>query len=453
MPKTPPTIAVPQIVLRPLAALVPYAHNARTHSPEQVAQIAASIQEFGWTNPVLVDEHGGIIAGHGRVLAAQHLGMVEAPCIELRGLTEAQKRAYVLADNQLALNSGWDEALLAQEIARISADGISVDVLGFDLGWVDSLLAVHAPVDAVPPRDPESVPQTPTNPTTRSGDIWVLGPHRVMCGDATNAADVDVLLAGALCDVCWTDPPYNVAYNGRAGTIANDDMPSADFADFLSRAYLSMSHALRPGAAVYVAHADTEGYAFRAGFMSAGFKLSGCLVWKKNSLVLGRSDYQWIHEPILYGWKPGAAHRWFGGRKQTTVQPSDVPGVVQTEDGRWVLSVGDDVLEISGPVSLAITPTSVITHAKPARNAEHPTMKPVSLIERMLRNSAREGDVVLDLFGGSGSTLIAAHNQKMAARLMELDPRFVDVIVRRWQDYTGLTAIHAKTGQAFAAAP
>jgi DNA modification methylase len=406
------------------------------------------MQEFGWTNPVLIDGENGIIAGHGRVLAAETLGLQSAPCIELRHLTEAQRRAYILADNQLALLSDWDEALLAQEVAQIAAAGGSPVDLGFDLGWLDSVLS--QPEDPqVPSNDPDAVPALTVTPVSRTGDVWVLGPHRVMCGDSTVQSDVDTLLSGTLCDVCWTDPPYNVAYKGRAGTIANDDMSDAAFNDFLLRAYTCMFAALRSGGAIYVAHADTEGYAFRSGFARAGFKLAGCLVWKKQSLVLGRSDYQWIHEPLLYGWKPGAAHQWFGGRKQTTVLPADVPGVLVDDAGRYTLQVGDDILEIHGPVSLTTMPTSVVSHAKPARNGEHPTMKPVGLIERMLRNSARAGDVVLDLFGGSGSTLIAAHNQKMAARLMELDPRFVDVIVRRWQEYTGLRAHHAQTGRAF----
>lgn len=251
--------------------------------------------------------------------------------------------------------------------------------------------------------------------------------------------------------MCWTDPPYNVAYETKAGKIANDDLSDKEFLNFLRSAFQVVYDVLKPGGSIYVAHADTEGLNFRSAFKKAGFKLSGCLMWRKNSLVLGRSDYQWQHEPILYGWKPGAPHRWYGGRKQTTVMaiPSSESPFQLRPDGRFEIHLGNSVMVVDGNATVEDMLTSVIHESKPSRSEGHPTMKPVALVERMLKNSAKKGDVVLDVFGGSGSTLMAAERLGMCARLSELSPQYVDVIVTRWQDFTGKQATLEATGKTF----
>jgi DNA modification methylase len=436
-----------------VSALVPYARNSRTHSDEQVAQLVASMREFGFTNPVLIDEAGGIIAGHGRVMAAKSLGLESVPCIRLAHLSASQKRAYVIADNKLALNAGWDEAVLRSEMAALKLDSFDLSLLGFSGEELDVLNEPLA--DEEDARDPDASPALSQQAHSCDGDVWILGPHRVACGDTTRAETWERLMGSELADCIWTDPPYNVAYEGKAGKIKNDDMSAADFLQFLRQSFAAMFGVLKPGGAIYVAHADTEGLNFRRAFSDAGFKLSGCLIWRKDSLVLGRSDYQWQHEPILYGWKPGSAHRWYGGRKQTTIQDmgEDSP-FRQQEDGTWAIKVGDQVLVVDGKAQLVgEIPSSLIRCQKPARSAQHPTMKPVALIEKQLRFSARPGDVVADAFGGSGSTLMAADRLGMVARLTELDPRFVDVIVKRWQNYSGRAAVHAMTGREFPEPP
>lgn len=434
---------------RPLASLVPYAKNSRTHSPAQVKQIVASIKEWGFTNPVLIDEAGMIVAGHGRVMAAEKMGLSTVPVIVLQGLTEEQKRAYVIADNKIALNAGWDDALLKAELQELSMLGFDLELTGFETKELTGLT-----VGPARNKDPDAAPPTPATPRSRTGDVWILGAHRLACGDSTDAGHVARLMAGGLADLCWTDPPYNVAYEGRAGKIKNDNMGDAAFRSFLDAAFARMASVMREGASIYVAHADTEGLNFRAAFAGAGFKLSGCLVWRKNSLVLGRSDYQWIHEPILYGWKQGASHRWFGGRKQTTVaEVGDRVPFVEIEPGVFQLEVGEQIFIVEGSARIEEVLPTVFLYDKPTRNGEHPTMKPVGLIERHLTNSARRGDVVLDLFGGSGSTLMAAERLGMVARLSELDPKFADVIVERWQEYTGEQAVRESDGLPFDEAP
>lgn len=438
---------VDRITIRRVADLVPYAANARTHSSAQVEQIARSIREFGFVNPVIVDADGGIIAGHGRVLALQLLGRAEVPTIEAHWLTPAQRRAYVLADNQIALNAGWNEELLGQELGSLRDLGFDLSVLGFADERLDSLFGEP------PAADPDEAPAVPKVAHSKPGDVWQLGEHRVLCGDSTKEADLQILMGADLADVVWTDPPYNVAYEGGTGlTIENDSMADDAFLAFLAAAFRALASVTRKGAAVYVAHADTEGLNFRAAFKAAGFKLSGCLVWRKNSLVLGRSDYQWMHEPILYGWKEGKRHRWFGGRKKTTMQQlGESAGFTRLDDGRYQIVLGDTVLLVDADAKVEEVEPSVLFHEKPHRSEDHPTMKPVALIERMLRNSARPGDIALDTFGGSGSTLIAAERLGMRARLCELDPRYVDVIVRRWQEFTGKTATLKGSGRPFAA--
>lgn len=455
------------VVTRPVAELVPYAFNARTHLAAQVDQLARSIADFGWTNPVLVDSVG-IVAGHGRVLAAaqiyaeagtirlpngEALPVGTVPTLDCSGWSEAQRRAYILADNQLALNAGWDEAMLAQEMGALRSLGFDLTLVGFADERMDALLAEAESGERGGGEDPDAAPPAPAEPHSRLGDIWTLGTHRVICGDSTSAATLALLMDGRLAHCVWTDPPYNVAYKSGAGSIKNDDMADAAFRQFLVELFAATAGAMADGASIYVAHADTEGLNFRAAFAAAGLKLSSCVIWRKDSLVLGRSDYQWAHEPILYGWKLGKRHRWFGGRKQTTVAlVGEELGFHRMEDGRWQIAVGDKVLILDADANVEELVPSIVFHAKPRRSADHPTMKPVSLIEKQLRNSARPGETVLDVCGGSGSTLIAAHRLGMNARLCELDPKFVDVIVRRWQEYSGQRAVHAVTGAPFPAA-
>ena len=399
-----------QIQPRPIEGLIPYARNSRTHSDEQVAQIAASIREFGWTNPVLVDGDNGIIAGHGRVLAARKMGMAEVPCIELAHLSEAQKKAYIIADNKLALNAGWDNELLALEFGELQELGFDLDLTGFDADEVEALMPVEVPEGMT---DDDAVPEVPAEPVTKLGDVWLLGKHRVMCGDSTSIEALEQLCGGQLVDMWLTDPPYNVAYEGKtkdALTIKNDSMGDDQFRQFLRDCYVAADAVMKPGAVFYIWHAPSEGYNFLGAAKDAGWTVRQCLIWKKSSLVLGRQDYHWKHEPCLYGWKDGAGHLWAADRKQTTVLEFD----------------------------------------KPQRNGEHPTMKPVALFEYQLLNNTKGGDIVLDSFGGSGTTLIAAEKNGRVARLMELDPKYCDVIVRRWQDFTGKQATLESDGRTFA---
>jgi len=409
----------------PLNRLVPYERNARTHSPEQVAQIVASIQEFGFTNPLLVDGNDGILAGHGRLAAAKDMGLAEVPVIVLDHLTPTQRRAYILADNQLALNAGWDMEMLSVELGELGELGFDLSLLGFD----DEQLAEIAPnVNQMPPDeqgDPDDVPEPPADPITKPGDLWLLGKHRVMCGDSKSLTEVERLMGGGLADLLLTDPPYNVALgmdetpeeakkrNRRTDglTIENDKMKDEDFRQFLRDVYYAADSVMNAGAVFYVWHADSEGYNFRGAAKDVGWRVRQCLVWNKSSLVMGRQDYQWKHEPCLYGWKEGAAHFWGSDRSQATV----------------------------------------LDFIKPSRNDEHPTMKPLELFQYQVENSSKKGGVVLDLFGGSGTTLIACEKTSRQARLMELAPRYCDVIVKRWQQFTGKTATLEATGQPFPA--
>ena len=425
-------------------ALIPYARNSRTHSPEQVAQLARSIEQFGFTNPVLVDEHNTLIAGHGRVMAAQRIGLPAVPAIRLLHLSDTQRRAYVIADNKLAEQAGWNMAMLTREVEDLMEENFDVSMLGFGDDELAELLGDAAP-GAVPAgkTEIEDAPALKPDPVTRTGDVWLLGQHRVVCGDSTSMANLGRLMQNVEADMCWTDPPYNVAYETKAGKIANDDLGDTEFRAFLVSAFNAAFAVLKSGGAIYVAHADTEGLNFRSAFAAAGFKLSGCLVWRKNSLVLGRSDYQWQHEPILYGWKPGAAHQWFGGRKQTTILDlAQTTSLFRLRlDGKYEIQLGESVLIVDGDAKVEELLPSIINEDKPSRNEGHPTMKPVALVERMLRNNAKKGAVVLDLFGGSGSTLMACEKLGMKARLSELDAGYVDVIVNRWQNYTGKVAV------------
>jgi site-specific DNA-methyltransferase (adenine-specific) len=380
--------------------LIPYARNSRTHSDEQVAQIAASIKEFGWTNPILVDGEAGIIAGHGRLAAARKLGMKKIPVIELSHLSPTQKKALIIADNKLALNAGWDNDLLALEFEELELEGFDLAITGFDEKEIDALTPEQINEGLT---DEDAVPDVPDEPKTKLGDIYQLGKHRLMCGDSCSVTDMDKLCDGQLVDMWLTDPPYNVAYEGKtkdALKIQNDSMNNDQFRQFLRDAYVTADTVMKAGAVFYIWHADSEGYNFRGAAFDAGWKVRQCLIWKKSTMVMGRQDYHWKHEPCLYGWKEGAGHLWATDRKQTTILEFD----------------------------------------KPSRNGEHPTMKPVALFEYQMLNNTKGGDIVLDSFGGSGTTLLAAEKNGRYARLMELDPKYCDVIVKRWEEFTGKKA-------------
>jgi DNA modification methylase len=380
--------------------LIPYAKNSRTHSPEQVGQIAASIKEFGFRNPILVDNLT-LIAGHGRLLAAQKLGLDTVPTIDCSDMTESQKKAYIIADNKLAMNAGWDTAMLTLEMQELQEEGFDLELLGFDDKELNALLEPEVVQGLT---DEDAVPETPKEASTKLGDIYILGKHRLMCGDSTSITDMEKLIDEQPVDMCLTDPPYNVAYEGATKeklTIINDSMGNDEFRQFLRDAFVAADTVMKQGAVFYIWHADSEGYNFRGACSDAGWKVRQCLIWKKSSLVMGRQDYHWMHEPCLYGWKDGAAHLWSADRKQTTI------------------------LEFN----------------KPSRNGEHPTMKPVELFEYQMLNNTKGGDIVLDSFGGSGTTLIAAEKHGRYARIMELDPKYCDVIVKRWEDFTGQKAV------------
>jgi len=403
-----------QVVTWPVEKLIPYARNSRTHSAEQVAQIAGSIAEFGWTSPILTGSDGIIIAGHARLLAARKLGMTEVPVIVLDHLSETQRRALVISDNQLALNAGWDADMLRIELDALREDDFNLDLLGFSDDELVELLQ-DPESDAAGNTDEDAVPETPENAVTVPGDIWLLGEHRLLCGDATVLTDVEKVLAGGLADMVFTDPPYNVNYGAtvkgklprKNRKIANDNL-GADFEQFLRDACAGML-AVTKGA-IYICMSSSELHTLEKAFREAGGHWSTFVIWAKNTFTMGRSDYQRQYEPILYGWKEGTNHFWCGARDQGDV---------------WFIK-------------------------KPHVNDLHPTTKPVELVERAIRNSSKSRDTVFDPFGGSGTTLIACEKTGRQARLVELEPKYCDVIIRRYQEFSGKEATLDGDGRSFA---
>lgn len=376
------------------AELIPYVNNARTHSSEQINKLRSSLREFGFINPVIIDREYNVIAGHGRIMAAKAEDIEEVPCVFVDYLTEAQKKAYILADNRMAMDAGWDEELLRVEIEALQAEAFDVGLTGFDDKEIADLFASEDDVKE-DDFDVEAELEKPT--VTKSGDVWILGNHRLICGDSTKAETYEILMEGKKANLVVTDPPYNVNYEGSAGKIKNDNMENDKFYQFLLDAYTCMNQAMADDASIYVFHADTEGLNFRKAFADAGFYLSGTCIWKKQSLVLGRSPYQWQHEPCLFGWKKKGKHQWYSGRKETTIWEFD----------------------------------------KPKKNGDHPTMKPIPLIAYPIKNSSMTNCIVLDPFGGSGSTLIACEQTGRICRTIEVDEKYCDVIVKRYIEQVG----------------
>lgn len=377
------------VQIKRIEELIEYENNPRMND-EAVEYVASSINEFGFKVPIIIDKFNVIVAGHTRVKACKKLGITEVPCVIADDLTDEQIKAFRLADNKTAEYSKWNFEKLEEELM-----GLSIDMIQFGFEDLNKEMEREVLEDGF-----DENAEVSEHPFAKRGDVFILGRHRLMCGDATILDDVKTLVGGVAIDMIFTDPPYNVDYEGTAGKIQNDKQSDKDFYDFLCKSFANMYEVTKSGGVVYCCHADTEGLNFRNAFKSAGFKLSEVLIWVKNSLVLGRCDYHWRHEPILYGWKEGSAHYYIDDRTQDTV---------------W-------------------------EYSKPKANELHPTMKPLELVGKAIKNSSKKFQNVLDLFGGSGSTLIASEQIERNAYLMEIDERFVDVIVKRYlrfmQGYT-----------------
>lgn len=369
------------VVMKKISEIQAYDNNPRKND-KAVDAVAASIREFGFKQPIVIDKNNVIVCGHTRIKGAIKLGLEEVPCVIADDLTDEQVKSFRLVDNKTAELAEWDLDKLAEELKFIDID---MEQFGFED------LEESMEREVLEDNFDESE-ELPINPYAKKGDVFILGKHRLMCGDSTKSEDVKKLVDGQVIDMVFTDPPYNVDYEGTAGKILNDKQEDSEFYNFLLKSYKNMYESLKEGGSIYVCHADTEGFNFRGAFKEVGFKLSGCLIWVKNSLVLGRSPYHYKHEPILFGWKPGAAHYFIDDRTQTTI---------------W-------------------------EHDKPKHNDLHPTMKPLELVGRAIKNSSKKNEKILDLFGGSGSTLIASEQIDRCAYLMELDEKYVDVIVKRY---------------------
>lgn len=386
-----------QMQLVDINKLIPYINNARTHSPEQIKKLRSSLREFGFINPVIIDRDFNVIAGHGRIAAAKEENLKEIPCVFADHLSEAQKKAYIIADNRMAMDAGWDEELLRVEIESLQAEDFDIGLTGFDEKEIADLFG-SGDETSVKDDDYDLTAALEKAAFVQRGDIWTVGRHRLMCGDATSSEDVSALMGETKANLILTDPPYGVSFKSSSGlTIQNDSMKNEEFYNFLLSAFKCMAEHLEKGGSAYVFHADTEGLNFRKAFIDAGFHLAGCCIWVKDSLVLGRSDYQWQHEPVLYGFMQNGKHKWFSDRKQTTIWNFD----------------------------------------KPKRNANHPTSKPLDLLSYPIGNSTQENAVIIDTFGGSGSTMMACEQMNRICCMMELDEKYASVILRRYVEDTG----------------
>lgn len=378
--------------------IVPYANNPRNNDGEAVDRVAASIMEYGFKSPIIIDNDNVIIAGHTRYKAAKKLNLDNVPVIKATDLTPAQIKAYRIADNKVAEYSSWDNELLSIELEGLQEFDFDLDLTGFEDFEIEELLSDNEEPEV---EDDNYEIEIPAEPNAKVGDLYKLGNHYLLCGDSTNIEDVERLTGGETVDLLITDPPYNVDYEGTAGKIQNDKMENEEFRMFLSNAFYAADNVMKNGASFYIWHADSEGYNFRGACNDVDWQVRQCLIWNKSSMVMGRQDYHWKHEPCLYGWKSGASHKWESDRKQTTVLEFD----------------------------------------KPTRNADHPTMKPIPLFDYQIKNNTKQGDRVLDLFAGSGTTLIACEQNGRISYNMELDPKFVDVIIDRWETLTGEKAV------------
>lgn len=418
-----------------IKAIRPYPRNAKIHGDDQIRKIAESIEEFGFLNPILLDSENMILCGHGRLQAAKLLGMEEVPCLYADGLTEAQKRAYILADNRLGELAEWDRDLISQELADLRDEGFEIDITGFD---VDDIL-FDDEMDLSEPEGGIGTDET-LPPITKTGELWILGDHRLLVGDATDPEAMSRLMDGDVADLLETDPPYNVdlgitdieeAKKRRRRTdgkvIAHDAMSEDDFRNFLLQSLGTALAVLKPGGAFYVWHADSEGLTFRSVLTELGAPIRQALIWVKTSLIIGRQDYQWKHEPCLYGWKPGAGHYFIDLRTLATTFEEDLESKDKDELIRMIRQMTSDV-------------STIIYEQKPVRSADHPTMKPLAMIRRQIRNSTRPGEIVLDPFGGSGTTLIACEEIGRRCRMMEISPEYADGTIRRWEEATGKKA-------------
>jgi len=418
--------------MRPVETLRPYDRHARINDAA-VAGVARSIGRFGFRQPIVADAAGVIICGHVRYKAARMLGLRKVPVHVAEDLTDAQARAYRLADNRLAQIAEWDDELLGRELTELQAMDCDLESLGFGEIELQELLA-GADGEGLE----DEAPAPPATAESKPGELYELGRHRLLVGDAASADDMARLMGGRQADLLLTDPPYNVQYEGKTAdalTIENDSMDDETFRRFLARAFAAADEAMRPGAIFYVWHADSEGFNFRAACRDVGWRVRQCLVWVKNAMVLGRQDYQWRHEPCLYGWKDGAAHTWLGDRSQTTITGADPAwGLAKVSEGWCVTIAGRSHLVTGRRVRIREYASSVLVFDRPSRSEDHPTMKPVDLFEYQIRNSARRGELILDPFAGSGTTVVAAERAGRVACVMELDPRYADVIRRRWAE-------------------
>jgi DNA modification methylase len=448
-----------KINLIELSLLTPYANNTRIHDDDQIKKVAKSIEEFGFLNPVLIDESNMIIAGHCRVLAAQLLSLEKIPCIQLNHLSDAQKRAFMIADNKLALDASWNLELLKLEIDKLKELDYDFSITGFNDDECSKLFKEEANIveDNYEVNILNNVSfffkqfednyevNIPEAPKAKSGDIYQLGKHRLMCGDSTSESDVKKLVNGISMDLCLTDPPYNVDYGNKAESInkygykfskrhiENDCMPDFQFLEFLDKTFANLNKMLKPGGVFYIFHASSTLLEFEEALRLNNLKSRQQLIWNKSNFVLSRQDYHWKHEPILYGWKEGSSHYFIYDRTQSTM--------IEDELDLNKLKKEELIDMIKNIFLKEINTTTVINDKKPALSPEHPTMKPISLMGKLIINSSIQDQTVLDLFGGSGSTLISCEQLNRQCYMMELDPRYVDVIIDRWETFTGQKAI------------